>query len=126
MQLHSLYHFNHHFALGTSLDIQTDSSLNLHNAVFDENGDLVSYERPSLVDQTECGISLRCEIAAPIFAIGAGMGINILGHGYDFSRIYTQFSLKAFIHTHGFLFVGYRYNTVQYTHNMMYGLGWRF
>lgn len=126
MQLHSLYHFNHHFALGTSLDIQTDSSLNLHNAVFNENGDLVSYERPSVVDQTECGISLRCEIAAPIFAIGAGFGVNILGHGYDFSRFYTQFSLKAFIHSHGFLFVGYRYNTVQYTHNMMYGLGWRF
>lgn len=126
MQLHSLYHFNNHFALGTSLDIQTDSSLNLHDAIFDENGDLVSYTRPSVIDQTECGISFRCEIAAPIFAIGAGFGVNILGHGYDFSRFYTQFSLKAFIHTHGFLFVGYRYNTVQYTHNMMYGLGWRF
>lgn len=125
-QLHNLYHFNNHFALGTSLDIQRDSSLNLYDAVFDENGDLMGYTRPAWYDQTECGISLRCEIAAPIFSIGAGFGVNILGHGYDFSRFYTQFSLKAFMNDHCFIFVGYRYNTVQYTHNMMYGLGWRF
>lgn len=125
-QLHSLYHFNRYFALGTSLDIQTDSSLNLYDAVLDDKGNLISYKHPSMFAQTECGLSLRCEIAAPIFLIGAGFGINLIGHGYDFSRFYTQFSLKTFLGDHTFIFVGYRYNTVQYTHNMMYGLGWRF
>lgn len=125
-QIHNLYHFNRHFALGTSLDIQTDSSLNLYDAVVDENGELVSFKHPSRLSQTECGISLRCEITAPIFLIGAGFGVNLIGHGYDFSRFYTQFSLKTLLNDHCFIFIGYRYNTVQYTHNMMYGLGWRF
>ena len=126
IQYHTLYHFNRHFALGASLDIQTDSSLNLHDAVFDENGKLVSYEHPTLIGQTECGVSLRCEITSPLFAVGAGVGVNILGKGYDISRIYTQYSLKHFISQRLFIFVGYRFNSTQYTHNMMYGIGLRF
>lgn len=126
LQYHELYHFNRHFALGASLDIQTDRSLNLYNPSFDEAGNLLSYERPSLLEQTECGLSLRCEITAPLFSIGAGLGINILGGGYDFSRIYTQYSMKHFISSRTFIFVGYRFNSTQYTHNMMYGLGFRF
>lgn len=126
IQLHQLYHFNRHFALGTSLDIQTDSSLNLYNPVFDETGKLVSYKHPSLLAQTECGLSLRCEITSPLFAVGAGVGVNIFGKGYDISRIYTQYSLKHFINPRLFIFVGYRFNSTQYTHNMMYGLGLRF
>ena len=126
VQLHELYHFNRHFALGTSIDIQTDRSLNLYDAIMDETGNVIGYKHPSWLNQTECGISLRCEISAPIFAVGAGFGVNIIGHGYDFSRFYTQFSLKTFIGERYFLFIGYRYNTVQYTHNMMYGLGMRF
>lgn len=127
IQYHLLYHFNRHFALGTSLDVQTDSSLNLHDATFDEEGNLVSYERPSLIQQTECGLSFRCEITSPLFSVGAGVGLNIFGkRGYDFSRIYTQYSLKHFISPRTFIFVGYRFNSTQYTHNMMYGLGFRF
>lgn len=127
LQYHALYHFNRHFAIGTSLDVQTDSSLNLHDAIFDEQDNLISYEHPSLIQQTECGLSLRFEITSPLFAVGAGVGVNILGNqSYDFSRIYTQYSLKHFIAKRMFIFVGYRFNSTQYTHNMMYGLGWRF
>lgn len=126
IQLHELFHLNHHFAVGASLDIQTDSSLNLRNGILDEEGDLVSYERPSLLEQTECGLSLRFEITSPLFSIGAGLGVNILGSGYDYSPIYTQYSMKHFISPRSFIFVGYRFNSTQYTHNMMYGLGFRF
>lgn len=126
IQLHELYHLNRHFAIGASLDIQTDSSLNLCNGVLDKDGNLVSYERPSLLEQTECGLSLRFEITSPLFSIGAGAGLNILGKGYDFSRLYTQYSLKHFISPRSFIFVGYRFNSTQYTHNMMYGFGFRF
>ena len=66
IQYHLLYHFNRHFALGTSLDVQTDSSLNLHDATFDEEGNLTGYKRPSLLEQTECGLSLRLEITSPL------------------------------------------------------------
>ena len=126
IQYHLLHHFNRHFALGSSLDVQTDRSLNLYDATFDEEGNLTGYKRPSLLEQTECGLSLRLEITSPLFSIGAGIGLNILGGGYDFSRIYTQYSLKHFIAPQTFIFVGYRFNSTQYTHNMMYGLGWRF
>ena len=126
IQIHELYHFNRHFAIGGSLDIQTDSSLNLYDPVFDEEGKLVSYKHPSLIEQTECGVSLRFEITSPLFAVGAGVGVNILGKGYDISRFYTQYSMKHFIARRMFLFVGYRFNSTQYTHNMMYGLGFRF
>lgn len=126
IQIHELYHLNRHFAIGGSLDIQTDSSLNLYDPLFDEEGKLISYKHPSLIGQTECGVSLRFEITSPLFAVGAGIGVNVLGKGYDFSRFYTQYSLKHFIARRMFIFVGYRFNSTQYTHNMMYGLGFRF
>jgi hypothetical protein len=45
--------------------------------------------------------------------------------GYDYSRFYTTFSLKAHITRQLFLYVGYRFNSTQYTHNLMYGIGIR-
>ena len=42
------------------------------------------------------------------------------------SPFYTSFSLKAFLHKNLFLHIGYRFNSTQYTHNLMYGLGVRF
>ena len=76
--------------------------------------------------QTEIGISLHGEIRAPIFAVGAGLGINLFRHGYDMSRLYALFSLKTFVTKRLFLYIGYRLNSTQFTHNMMYGLGIRF
>ena len=118
------YHFNDFFALGTSLDLQVDSSLNLYDASKDEQGN-ISYSRPSLWQQTKAGISLRGEISAPIFTIGVGFGVNILDMGYDASPVYTTFSLKAHITRKLFLYIGYRLNSTQYTHNLMYGIGIR-
>ena len=50
----------------------------------------------------------------------------MLNTGYDSSRLYATFSLKAFLTKRLFLYVGYRFNSTQYTHNLMYGLGMRF
>jgi hypothetical protein len=121
-----LYHLNDHFSLGAALDIQIDSSLNLYGATKNEQGEVTDYLRPPLWQQTEVGISLRGEIRAPIFAVGAGFGINLFKHGYDMSRFYTLFTLKTFLTQRLFLYIGYRYNSTQYTHNLMYGLGLRF
>jgi hypothetical protein len=119
------YHFNDYFALGTSLDLQVDSSLNLYGATSDETGNTISYTRPALWQQMEAGISLHGEISAPIFTVGVGVGLNMLHRGYDSSLIYTTFSLKAHITKQFFLYVGYRFNSKQYTHNLMYGVGIR-
>lgn len=120
------YLLNDHFAVGLSLDIQANSSLNLYDGVMDDDGNTISYSRPPLWKQTEVGISLRGEIRAPIFTIGAGFGFNFNHAGYDMSPFYTSFSLKAFLHKNLFLHIGYRFNSTQYTHNLMYGLGVRF
>ena len=119
------YHLNDYFALGASLDLQLDSSLNLYDATMDETGNTLSYTRPSLWQQMEAGISLRGEISAPIFTVGVGFGVNMLDMGYDASLLYTTFSLKAHITRKLFLYIGYRFNSTQYTHNLMYGLGIR-
>lgn len=120
------YQFNNHFGLGASLDIQADSSLNLYDGVADDKGNTIGYSRPPLWQQMEVGISLRGEIRAPIFTLGVGFGLNMLNTGYDSSLCYTTFSLKAFLTRSLFLYVGYRYNSTQYTHNLMYGVGVRF
>ena len=121
-----LYHLNRHFGLGASLDIQYDSSLNLYNGIKDDDGNTISYSSPPLWQQLEAGISLRGEIQAPIFTIGVGVGVNVLDSGYDYSLFYTTFSLKAFVTRNLFLYLGYRFNSTQYTHNLMYGIGLRF
>lgn len=120
------YHLNRHFAVGLSLDVQADSSLNLYNGTKNDLNEVVSYSRPPLWQQLEVGMSARVEIQAPIFAIGVGFGLNMLDTGYDSSLVYTTFSLKAFLTKRLFLYLGYRFNSTQYTHNLMYGLGLRF
>ena len=120
------YHLNRYFALGASLDVHLDSSLNLYTASTDESSNVVDYERPSLWRQMKCGLSVRAEIQAPIFTIGVGVGYNMLRTGYDYSPLYTTFSLKAFVSKRAFLCVCYYFNSMQYTHNLMYGLGMRF
>ena len=119
------YHLNNYFGVGASLDIQLDSSLNLYNGIKDDSGTTIGFSRPPLWQQLEAGISLRGEISAPIFSLGVGIGVNMIDSGYDASRIYTSFTLKAHITQRMMLFMGYRFNSVQYTHNLMYGLGIR-
>ena len=120
------YRLNNYFGIGASLDIQADRSLNLYNGVSDESGTTIAYMQPPLWQQVEAGVSLRGEIYAPIFTLGAGFGINLHKCGYDSTRFYTTFSLKAFVTRTLFLHFGYRFDTTQYTHNLMYGLGVRF
>jgi hypothetical protein len=120
------YHLNRYFAVGASLDMQVDSSLNLYNGIEDDDGVVVGYSRPPLWQQMEVGISARAEISAPIFTLGVGVGVNMLDTGYDSSLLYATFSLKALLTKRLFLYVEYRFNSTQYTQNLMYGVGVRF
>ena len=127
VQLSPLYLLNDHFGLGGSLDIFADTSANLYGAEWDEQtGELVDYQRPSLWEQTSIGLSLRGEWRMGYCSVGVGSGVNIITHGYDMRRYYTTFGLKCFFSERAFLYVGYRLSSLQYTHNIMYGLGWRF
>lgn len=125
IRLMPMYHLNDYFAIGTSLDIHIDGSANLYDGVHDEYYNTIAYSRPPLYEQTAVGVSLCGEISAPIFTVGIGAGFNLIKHGYDMRTYYTTFSLKAFLTKRLFLYLGYRFNSMQYTHSLMYGLGIR-
>ena len=48
------------------------------------------------------------------------------GNTDSLKGLYTTFSLKDFVSRRLFLNVTYRLSSRNYTHNMMYGIGWRF
>ena len=99
----------------------------LYDIVFEEGTrDVISYSQPPLHKQVAAGLSLRGDINMPIFTVGAGVGAFVLGTDHSLRGLYTIFTLKAFVSERLFLNVTYRLSSLNYTHNLMYGLGWRF
>lgn len=127
LHFNPLFHFSRHFSLGPSLDLIYDSSVNLTDHVLAEDEKtVVSYRKPPFIEQTAAGLSLRGELTMPVFSINIGSGVNFLKSREDMKRFYTVFNLKTFVSDNLFLLVGYRFSSLQYTHNLMFGLGWRF
>ena len=124
-----LYSFNSHLAAGPSLDLIYDRSANL-NVWENEDGD-VGYEYPRALAQTGIGLSARAELRMPVFAIniGIGYGTSLEDHtrydNDDLKGLYGVFNLKTFVSDRMFLNVGYRLKSVLYSHNLLFGLGWR-
>jgi hypothetical protein len=61
----------------------------------------------------------------PIFAVNVGAGYNFTMGSSDLRGLYGIFVLKAFLTDSIYLNIGYRLSTVLYSHNLMFGLGWR-
>lgn len=124
--INPLYRLNRYFLVGPSLDIQTDTSANLFDPVVssDENT-VLDYSSPGIWKQTSCGLSLRGELQMPFFSINIGSGYNFICHGYDMKRYYTTFNLKTFIKEKVYFCIGYRLSSLQYTHNLIFGIGFR-
>lgn len=121
------YRLNRYISAGASIDLLADRSANLSDVIKDsDSGVLVSYTQPTLLDQVAAGVTVRGEITMPIFAIGLGIGGFVLPSGNSLRGLYSTFSLKTFMTEHVFLNVSYRLSARNFTHNMMYGLGWRF
>ena len=124
-----LYSFNSHLAAGPSLDLIYDRSANL-KVWENEDGD-VGYEYPRALAQTGIGLSARAELRMPLFAIniGIGYGTSLEDHtrydNDDLKGLYGVFNLKTFVSDRMFLNVGYRLKSVLYSHNLLFGLGWR-
>ena len=45
--------------------------------------------------------------------------------GKDMKPFYAVFNLKGFVSESGFILIGYRLSSLQYTHNLMFGVGFR-
>ena len=121
------YHLNRIFAVGASLDLLADRSADIYDVEYNsEIREVTSYKIPELSQQMAAGLSLRGEINMPVFSVGVGVGSFLLGSSDNLKGIYTIYTLKAFVTERLFLNVTYRLSTRNYTHNLMYGLGWRF
>ena len=121
-----LYTLNGHFSIGPALDIQADRSTGLNSPVISEDTQtLASYSIPDLLEQTAVGLSVRGEMKMPFFSINIGAGYNIFKKGEDVKRFYTTYSLKTLITKRIYLNIGYRLSATQYTHNLMFGLGFK-
>ena len=121
------YRLNRFLSAGASLDVLADRSANLYDIVKDpETREVISYQQPSLGRQVAAGVSVRGEITMPIFTVGVGVGGFVVPNGDSLRGLYSTFCLKTFLNEHLFLNVSYRLSSRNFTHNMMYGLGWRF
>lgn len=103
-----------------------DGSANLYGHETDSETDqVISYIKPPFFDQVSAGVSLRGELTMPVFSVNIGAGCNFYMKGSDMQRIYAVFDLKTFVSPRIFLLVGYRLSSLQYTHNLKFGLGYR-
>lgn len=124
------YRFNSYLSAGPSLDILYDRSANLQ--VYVDGYGIGRYDYPDFLTQTSIGLSARAELQLPVFAvnIGIGYGTHLGDHtrleNSDLNGLYGIFALKAFLSERLFLNVSYRLSTVQYSHNLLLGIGWRF
>jgi hypothetical protein len=119
LQFNPLYRFNSYLSAGPSIDLLYDRSADL---IVDESG---CYSNPGFSSQSALGLSLRGEIKMPIFAVNVGAGYNFTFGGSDLKGLYASFALKAFLCDNMFLTVAYRLSSVNYAHNLMFGLGFR-
>lgn len=110
-----LYRLNRYFCIGPGLDIMLDRSTDLNK----ETATL------PLSHQTALGLSAKAELTMAYFSINLGAGYNVLTRTNDLKGFYTTYNLKAFVSHKFFLTMGYRLGTVNYAHNLMFGVGVR-
>lgn len=124
LSFNPLYSFNGYFAAGPSLDLVYDRSADL----LVSEGSILEY--PSFLQQTSAGLSARAELRMPIFAVNIGIGYSLPLTDYtrysDLKALYGIFSLKAFMTRRLFFNISYRLSSVLYSHNLLFGVGWRF
>ena len=130
VNINPMYRVGKCFRAGFSIDIQYDESANIskHIAghVADRNGEDLRFFRPPLCEQLGTGVSLRAELAMPIFSVNIGFGHNVLYKCDDLDGFYQVVALKADVSRHLFLHIGYKLSKFHDPNNLMIGAGWRF
>lgn len=110
-----LYRLNRYFSVGPGLDAMLDRSADLN----------AETQRLPVTKQTALGLSAKAELTMPFISISLGAGYNILTGADDLKGFYTTYNLKAFVSQNLFLTIGYRLGSVNYAHNLMFGVGIR-
>lgn len=126
LQVSPLWSINRYVAIGPSLDLQWDESANLNNNWVEGTQDeSIKFYRPGFGSQVSAGVSAHAELTMPVFAVNAGIGVEIFTPRGD-KRFYQMLTLKTFITRNLYLNTGYRLGDFRDPQNLMLGLGWRF
>lgn len=130
LNFNPLYNFNRHFRAGLSLDMQYDESANIGqhiaNDIIPPASEEIRFYRPPFKEQFSVGLSIRAEIAMPIFSINLGVGKNFVCKGPDTNRFYQILALKTNLTKSLFLHTGYQLYRFKDPNNLMLGIGYRF
>lgn len=125
LQFAPMRRLNRYVAVGPALDMQWDESACLEpywvGGSFDED---IRFERPPFGKQLSIGVSAHAELTMPIFALNAGIGVDMLNPKGD-KRFYQMLALKAFVTRNVFLNIGYRLGNFKDPQNLMMGIGVR-
>ncbi len=129
INLNPLYHLNHWFNVGASLDATYDKSANIeiddeatqqdHWVGTDDN-----IHHPAWYRQVAFGISGRVEFTMPYFTINFGIGHNFVNaQTIDFKGFYEILALKIALVQKAYLHIGYSLYDFRYPNNLMLGIG---
>ncbi|MCM1036889.1 MAG: acyloxyacyl hydrolase [Bacteroides sp.] len=116
---------NRYVAIGPSLDMQWDEGAGLAPYwVEGSAGDAMKFRRPPFWRQLHLGLSAHAELTMPIFAVNAGLGVDLLCPRGE-SRFYQSLTLKTFVTGRLYINAGYRLSAFRHPQNLMLGLGIR-
>lgn len=125
MQFAAMRSLNRRVAVGPALDMQWDESAGLGpywvEGTYDDG---IRFERPPFGRQLSVGVSAHAELTMPVFAVNAGLGVDIINPRGN-KRFYQSLALKAFVSRNIFLNIGYRLGNFKDPQNLMLGFGLR-
>ena len=115
----SMYHFNRYLSMGPALDM-----------VMDRSADLIpfaaSYDFPSMWKQMAAGVGVKTEVRMNFLGVSAGGGYSFGQKGSALTGPYGAFGLKTYVSERLSVDMKYILRNQRYTHNLTFGLGWRF
>lgn len=128
LSFNPLYSFSRSFKAGLSLDACFDESANIRDHIANDRLDpdiYLKFHRPPFREQFSLGLSVRAEVAMPIFSVNLGIGRNFICKGADTDGFYQTFVLKTMLGRKLFLHVGYRLYEFRQPDHLMLGIGVR-
>ena len=127
--LNPLYHLNHWFNAGVSVDGVYDRSANLYfdgDYIVGEGEQDAKWEhvrRPAAIKQMALGLSARAEFVMPYFTINLGYGHNIVNARGGLKGWYQMLALKVGLSRRIFANIGYSLHDFKYPNHLMLGAG---
>lgn len=124
IQFSPLRKINRYFNVGGALDLQFDSSAGLAPYRTGGYNATMTFAKVPFWKQVRIGVGAVAEFEMPIFAVSAGLGVDVKCPNGD-KPFYQLLTLKAFLTRNLYLNAGYRLGNFKDPQNLMLGVGVR-